>query len=112
MDSLTAKIKASLNLTGGRTGDFANAGVPISYTKSLSFELGAGALQANTFFSDYRTLAASAVDSLDLAGVLTDAFGQTITFTEVKAIYIENGSAVDDLAVGAGSNPFLTLFGA
>lgn len=49
---------------------------------------GTGVNQANRMWHDQRTLAASATESLDLAGVLTDAFGNVLTFTRIRALII------------------------
>lgn len=62
-------------------------------------------------FFDTRTLAASANESLDLAGGLTDASGATLTFTEIHAIYVRAADAnVNSVQVGGGSNPFIGPF--
>jgi hypothetical protein len=56
---------------------------------SHEFTNGTGNNQANTIWSDERTLANGGTDSLDLAGGLTDVFGSTLTFTKIKAILID-----------------------
>lgn len=57
-----------------------------------NFADGTGANQASAVFTDTRTLSASATENLDLAGVLTDAFGSTITAAKVKAIMVTAAS--------------------
>ncbi|HKQ02636.1 MAG TPA: hypothetical protein VJ735_20125 [Actinomycetes bacterium] len=59
-----------------------------NYSKSWSLASGVGANQADKIFHDQRTIAASGTDSLDLAGVLTDVFGATITFARIKAVIV------------------------
>lgn len=85
-------------------------------TKKLALALtdGSGANQATNVFSDTRTLAASASESLDLAGSLTNAFGQVISFTKVRALMIfASASNTNDVVVGgAGANGFFSMFGA
>jgi hypothetical protein len=44
-------------------------------------------------FTDTRTLGISATEDLDLAGVLTDAFGAVITFVKIKALIIKAAAA-------------------
>jgi hypothetical protein len=44
--------------------------------------------QVSKAFTDTRTIAAATNDDLDLAGVLTDALNNTLTFAVVKAIEI------------------------
>lgn len=73
---------------------------------------GTGLDQANQMWSDRRTLTASSTEELDLAGILTNAFGTTLTFTSIKAIVINALSTnTNDVVVGgAAANAFL-LFG-
>lgn len=73
---------------------------------------GTGADQADLVFSDERLLTATS-EELDLAGVLSSAFGATITNARVKAIVIRNTHASSSLAVGgAAATQFVAPFGA
>ncbi len=67
---------------------------------------GNGQIQAE--WDDERTIAASGTDPLDLAGGLKDIFGNTITFSQVKAIIIiaDEGNTNSVLVGGAASNTF------
>jgi hypothetical protein len=77
----------------------------------VDLALGTGLRQANHVFTDERVLAASASETLDLAGGLTDALGATLTFTAIKAILIQADDAnVNNVVVGGGSNPFRGWF--
>lgn len=60
----------------------------LSYKKTIKFTDGAGANQSEAIFHDKRTLSASGSEDLNLAGVLADPFGTTLTFTKIKAIAI------------------------
>lgn len=75
---------------------------------------GSGNNQAQIIFTGRRTITtASTNDDLDLAGGLTDSFGQTLTFTAIKAILIRNRSTTDgdEISVGgAGSGAIVSLF--
>ena len=77
------------------------------------FASGTGNNQADQIWSDERTLSASATENLDLAGSLTNALGQTVTFAEVRAIVVEalTGNTNDVLVGGAASNQFAPMFG-
>lgn len=68
--------------------DVNSAEYPFSLSSNFTFANGTGANQANQVFTDTRTIAASGNEDLDLAGSLSDAFGNTITFTKVKAIHV------------------------
>lgn len=81
--------------------------------KRLALATGTSADQADLVFSDTRTLAASTSEGLDLAGVLSDAFGASLTFVEVVGILIvaADGNTNDVLVGGAASNAFAAPFG-
>lgn len=51
---------------------------------SISLEYGTGSGQANKAYAFSRTLTATTMDSIDLAGSLSDGVGNTITFTSIK----------------------------
>lgn len=80
------------------------------------FTFGTGSpSQANMLWHDQRTVAATTSDDLDLAGSLTNAFGETITFTAVKLIIvsIDSPDGTKSLRVGPqnGTNPWQGPFG-
>jgi hypothetical protein len=111
--SLSASIKLSVSGSLSNAIDIGSAGYSFNKTYTNNFANGTGANQANNIWTDSRSVNASSNDDLDLAGSLTNAFGATLTFTNVKAIIIksdaDNG---DDLEVGAeGSADFATFFG-
>jgi hypothetical protein len=60
----------------------------LDYAKAISLTTGVAVNQADLLFHDQRTLALSATEDLDLAGVLVDAFGAALTFVKVKAIIL------------------------
>jgi hypothetical protein len=110
---LTAKL--SVGLTGSITSALDLELAESDLTKNLVIALadGLGANQATNIFSDQRTLAASANESLDLNGVLLNAFGQVINFTKVKllAIFAAAANTNDVIVGGAASNGFISPFG-
>ena len=73
---------------------------------------GDAADKAEIVFHDQRTLTATSED-LDLYGNLTDAFGNTLSFAKVKAIFIKNkntGAGENLIVGGAAANGVSTLF--
>lgn len=80
---------------------------------SLNLTTGTGANQADRLFTDTRTLAASANESLDLAGSLVDALGVTLTMARVKLLVIKAAASnVNNVIVGGvGANGWITGFG-
>lgn len=103
---LTADIQLSVN--GRQTGalDLGTPTFPFALSAPISLTNGTGASQADRVFSDTRTLAASGTEDLDLAGVLVDAFGATITFAKIKAVIIKAaaGNANDVQVTRPASN--------
>ena len=95
-------------------GDINSALNTISQSLTTTLLNGTAADQASQAFSDERTLAASTSEDLDLAGGLTDVFGNAIAFTKIKAIAIfadaDNGDNVE--VGGAASNGFNSWVGA
>src|SRR5262245_53791564 len=59
-----------------------------NFSKAYTLATGTGAAQADMIFHDRRTIGPSATDSLDLAGVLTGPFGNTLTFVRIKAVIV------------------------
>ena len=110
--ALAAGVSVNLNaqITGAYNGSNALGSVAFSLNQVLSQQLAPGTSsgQGDKLFSDRRTLAASATENLDLAGVLIDPLGSTLTFGHVKWIYIRAATAnANDVCVGgAASNTF------
>lgn len=111
--TLSTKIIVSLAAALTSAGDLGNISQSVATGRTFSLTDGTGANQANKIFGDTRTLAASASESLDLAGGLTDAFGASITFTKIKAIVViaAAGNTNNVVVGGAASLGFSTPFG-
>jgi hypothetical protein len=105
-----------LSVTGSQSNaiDFTNAIAPLARTYQMLYSTGTGAGSADRIFHDQRTIAISGTDDLDLAGVLTDVFGATVTFARIKAIVVAaaSGNTNNVIVGGAASNQFLTWVGA
>lgn len=99
--TLTVTLTGSSSGTFKNDSDFNDSTVDQNVTLSVSnaFANGTGADQANQVWSDERSLADDGTEDIDLAGALTDAFGDTITFTGIKGILIQNQSADAGLEV-------------
>lgn len=82
------------------------------YSKTLGN--GTGASAANKMFATTYTISASSTQQVDLAGVLTDFYGNTVTFTKIKVLYIELTTTTSASTIkvgggtdGAGTNAFI-----
>ena len=109
---VTTEIRAIFSANQTVTLDLGGpASAPILLDKTYPFSSGTGANQADLVWQDTRTLAASATEDLDLAGVLADAFGATITAAELVAIMVTADAAnTNDVVLGAATQP-IPLFG-
>lgn len=75
------------------------------------FTSGTAADKFDLLFTDTRTISASSSEDLDLAGVLADALGATLTMAEVVGIMITAAAAnTNNVVVGDATSP-VPLFG-
>lgn len=112
--SLSSQLRLTLGWQFQNSLDLSTVADNGSIQLDDDLENGSGLDQANLIWHDQRTLAAAAHDDLDLAGTLTDAFGQTVTFTKLKGLLLHNRAttAGEILHVGGGSNPIVDWIGA
>jgi hypothetical protein len=106
---MKTKLVTTVQITDNTgSGDFPADG---SFSESLVSSLtdGAGDDKAQIVFADTRTLAGSATEDLDLAGSLKDNFNKTLTFTKVKAIFVQaDADNAEAIEIGpASANGFL-----
>lgn len=90
---LTTTVNFSVAGTQSEALDLGTRSLPFSLSSNFTLASGTAVGQADRVFTDTRTLGASATEDLDLAGVLTDAFGTVITFAKVKGIWIKAAAA-------------------
>lgn len=112
--NLTSRVSVQVDATLVADATIGSVQQNIGYRVANAMLDGAGLNQANQVYSGRRTLAASANESLDLSGGLTNAFGTTLTFTKVKALVIvaATGNTNDVIVGGAASNGFISWVGA
>lgn len=110
---LTVSLGASIRGVQAPADDLSVLRKEINIAPLLALVNGTGLGKADLVFTDTRPLAASASESLDLAGSLTDSFGATLTFVKVKGLYVRAsaGNTNDVVMGGAASNAFATMFG-
>lgn len=112
--ALSTKLALALTATLTDPLDLSTVTDPLEYTKQLKLTSGTGADQADMLWHDTRTLAASATENLDLAGVLVNAFGDVQTFARIKAVLVAaapgNTNNVNVIREGTNGVPlFLAL---
>lgn len=91
--SLTATVRVSVKAAHTRALDLGTPAYNLAKAIDLAFASGTGSSQADLMFTDTRTVAASGTDALDLAGSLTDAYGTTLTFVELRAVVVTAAAA-------------------
>lgn len=110
--AITARLTAALSWVQTGAHDL---GVP-SFKSALQREMiyvdGTAADQADILFADTRTIVSGGTDDLDLAGALSNAFGQTITAAKIVALMISSRSSnTTNLTIGVGTNPVVGWLG-
>jgi len=112
LTSLVATVKVILAIKAEKALDESTPKDDFNLTASDIFKstLSTG-LKSDQFWHDRRALAASANEELDLAGSLTNAFGGTVTFAEVRWICIINTSSKATLG-GAETDAQIQIGGA
>jgi hypothetical protein len=113
---MTLDTKFHVELSSDYTNplDLKSGDALLKYVKQMNLATGTGANQADKIFDDQRTLTASSSEDLDLAGVLVDAYGATLTFARVKflLVYAAAGNTNNVVVGGASSNAWPGPFGA
>lgn len=111
--ALDSKVSLSVVASLTKSLDLAKAAVPLSKSYAALLTNGTATGQADKVFHDQRTLAASANEDLDLAGVLEDALGDTVTFARIKGLIVSAaaGNTNNVIVGGAATNGFVSWVG-
>lgn len=86
--ALSTRLGVNLAATLTSALDLGTASLPVSVARDFTWASGTGANAADRMFSDTRTVAASATDSLDLAGSLSDGLGGTFAPAKIKGLIV------------------------
>lgn len=113
--ALSATLVAQLRATQTGSNDFGSQTFAPTMEKILSLTDGTTAGKADILWMDERTVNSASNDDLDLAGVLSSAFGTTISLAELVAVFIINESRAGvvnttNLTVGVGTTPVTPAF--
>ncbi|WP_030928499.1 hypothetical protein [Streptomyces sp. NRRL B-24720] len=109
--AVTADLGLSASVYQTKSQDLTTTEDQLSFRRGVHLTSGTGAGKADRVFHDQRTLAASSSEDLDLAGVLTDAFGASLTFVRIKGLFISAAATnANNVVVGAAASaPWVTL---
>lgn len=109
--ALAATIRVSVSGQQTNPLDLGTATLPFDDSLTVALASGIGANQADRVFTDQRTLGPSATEDLDLAGVLVEAYGTTLTFAKLKAIIVKAAAGnTNDLNVTRPASNGVPLF--
>jgi hypothetical protein len=113
---LSATLVAQIRATQTGANDFGGPSFTPEIQSLISLADGTAAGQANILWADQRAVGTGANDDIDLNGVLTDAFGSTVSAVELVALLVINapktGAAnTTNLTIGGGSNPVTGFMG-
>lgn len=101
---VTSTLSIAASVLQTKALDLTAAEDSLAFRRAVNLLSGTAAGQADKVFHDRRVLAASGTEDLDLAGVLSDAFGVAITFARVKGLFISAAAAnANNVVVGAAS---------
>ena len=107
----SAQLQVLFNASQSGSNGLGNPVFSPALNKLLQFTTGTGASQADLMYAATRTVASATNDDLDLAGSLTNVFGATITNVEMVGVLIASDAAnTTTLSIGAGSNPWITMW--
>ncbi len=123
LSNLVSSLQVKLQATSQKSGTLISPSAPLVTSVAMATALGTGLGKADLLFADRRVKAAGGDDELDLAGVLSNNFGDTLTFANIKLILIINRSDVTStnpahtattaqITVGGGVNEFIGPFAA
>lgn len=109
----TLRITAEQTTTGA-PAVLAPGRAQADYEKALVLLSGIGADQADVFYAERKTVAASTTQTTDLSGALLNPFGVVATFAKLKLIALINRSATQTLTLqrpAANGVPWLAAAG-
>ena len=114
--AVTATLVAQFKATQTGANDFGGPTFTPEVSKIISLTSGTSAGMADIVWCDQRTVSSASNDDLDLSGVLTDAFGATVTAVELVALIVINAPAsgtanTTNLAIGGATNPVVGFLG-
>lgn len=108
--ALTGQISLALESALTNALDLSTPRDPLQLSWTQTIASGSGTGQANKHFHDQYTISASGTQAVDLAGSVTNAFGQTVSFTRLKALLVVNSGATDITIEPNVSSGFSAMF--
>ena len=110
--TVSGQLTVSLSLLHQSTNALSTAKetLPSSFINQ-TFATGSGSNQINQIWYGSRTIAASGVDNIDIAGGITDSFGTVVSMMHVRFIAISaTATNSGDIAVGGPVSNGVTIY--
>lgn len=100
--TFSGSVRAGISWSYKSTSAIAETENSAGFSFADSLATGTAADQADRLYVAQVTIAASGTLNLDLAGALTDVFGNSITFARVKAFFLvpAEGNLASEVSVG------------
>lgn len=102
--ALSVGLQLGFQWTNTKTAGLSTAKDSKNYTFSDALAAGIGLDEADQIFTDSRTLNATS-ETLDVAGVLKDAFGDLVTFARLKGLLVVNKATAVGAVLTVGGAP-------
>lgn len=114
MPTLITRIDLSIGATlSSALGLSSETRAALSMAKAFSLSSGTATGQADQAWWAARNIVASGNDDLDLAGGLTNGLNQTVTFVELKSMFVFSKPAnLNPIHIGGGAAPLVNWVGA
>lgn len=92
LTDLYGTVKVSVDVIASKTGDLDTASDVVAYLNTIPLAFGSTTTLVDQIYTDTVTLASGATHTLDLYAGLTNSFGVTKVWGELKSILIVNRS--------------------
>jgi hypothetical protein len=103
--TLVSDLSVNVSASYSTALDLATGSVPLLKSYRTLLASGTAVGQADKVWHDQRTIGASGSEDLDLAGVLTDAFGASLTFVKLKGLIVAAAAGnTNNVVLGGAAN--------
>lgn len=110
--SLKSEIRVKLTATESGANPLQAQTFSPTVERVIQLASGTAANQADIFWGDERTLAASATEDIDLSGTLIDAFGNVVAAVDVVAfLVVADNANTNDVVVSPGASAPAAILG-
>lgn len=108
--SIDGTISGAFQMNDRRTvGLNASANIPVNAQPAITFTNGTGAGQVSGLYQSSQTFSGTTASlNFGSGGGLTDSYGTAVSWTKLKAVYVNN-TGTSAITIGGGTNPITTM---